>query len=207
MAYLILIRHGQSEWNALGKWTGWHDSPLTERGKEEARAAARALEKVTLHKAYTSDLTRAKQTLEEVKAETHKLELETVSHKALNERDYGDYTGLNKWEAQASMGDEEFSKIRRAWDHPLPGGETLKDVHARVVPYYEEYILRDLKLGKNVIVSAHGNSLRALVKHLESIPDSEVHKLEIGTGQVYMYTISSDGTVTAKEIFNSGNKA
>lgn len=207
MAYLVLVRHGQSEWNALGKWTGWHDVPLTDQGKTEAREAAKILEGIKLHKAYTSRLTRAQQTLDVIKQHLHNVELETVSHDALNERDYGDYTGLNKWDAQKSMGNEEFQKLRRSWDYPLPNGETLKDVHARVVPYYERYILKDLKNGKNVIISAHGNSLRALVKHLEDIPDNEVHKLEITTGEVYLYSFNDHGKITKKTIFNSSNKA
>lgn len=207
MAYLVLVRHGQSEWNALGKWTGWHDVALTEQGKAEAREAAKSLEGLTLHKAYTSKLTRAQQTLAEIKAHLQQIEVETVAHEALNERHYGDYTGLNKWEAKERMGDEEFQKIRRSWDHPLPNGETLKDVHARAVPYFEQHILADLKAGKNVIVAAHGNTLRALVKHLESVADEDVHNLEIGTGEVLMYTINQEGAVTEKTVFNSGNKA
>jgi 2,3-bisphosphoglycerate-dependent phosphoglycerate mutase len=207
MAYLILIRHGQSEWNAMGKWTGQVDTPLTEKGIAEAREAAKALEGITLHKGYASKLVRSHQTLQEVLQHLNHAELETVHHEALNERDYGDYTGMNKWDAKEKIGDEEFNKIRRSWDHPVPNGETLKDVHARSVPYYEEHILEDLKQGKNVIVSAHGNSLRSLVKHLESIPDDQVHTLEIGTGEVLMYTIDDDGRVTGKTIFNSGNKA
>lgn len=207
MAYLVLIRHGQSEWNALGKWTGWQDVPLTEQGRSEARGAAKALKStgVDLHKAYTSKLIRAQQTLDEIKKHLKKTKLETVADAALNERHYGDYTGMNKWDAQKSMGDEAFLKVRRAWDHPLPNGETLKDVHARVVPYYETTILEDLKNGKNVIIAAHGNSLRALVKHLESIPDDKVHTLEIGTGEVYMYRIDNDGIIADKKVLNSGS--
>jgi 2,3-bisphosphoglycerate-dependent phosphoglycerate mutase len=207
MAYLVLVRHGQSEWNALGKWTGWQDIPLTDQGKQEAREAAKSLEGLTFHKAYTSNLTRAQQTLAEIKDHLQHAELETVSHDALNERNYGDYTGMNKWDIKERVGDEEFTKIRRGWDHPLPNGETLKDVHARAIPYYEQHILADLKAGKNVIVAAHGNSLRALVKYLESVPDDQVHTVEIGTAEVYMYTISDDGAVTEKTIFNGGNKA
>jgi 2,3-bisphosphoglycerate-dependent phosphoglycerate mutase len=205
MAYLVLVRHGQSEWNALGKWTGWQDVSLTDQGRNEAQKAAKALASsgVDLQKAYTSKLKRAQQTLDEIKNQLNKTDIETVEHSSLNERHYGDYTGMNKWEAQKSMGDEAFLQVRRAWDHPLPNGETLKDVHSRVMPYYETTILADLKNGKNVIIAAHGNSLRALVKHLESIPDDEVHKLEIGTGEVYMYNIGSDGKIIEKVIFNN----
>ena len=207
MAYLILVRHGQSEWNALGKWTGWEDVALTDQGKAEAREAAKALEGLDLHKAYTSNLGRAKQTLAEIKDHLQHAELETVSHEALNERHYGDYTGMNKWEAKEAMGDEAFTKLRRSWDHPVPNGETLKDVHARAVPYFEAHVLEDLKAGKNVIIAAHGNTLRALVKHLEEVADDDVHTVEIGTGEVYMYTIDDTGGVNEKTVFNSGNKA
>lgn len=207
MAYLVLVRHGQSEWNALGKWTGWQDVALTDQGKAEAREAAKALEGLQFHKAYTSKLSRAQQTLHEIKEHLKHVELETVAHEALNERHYGDYTGMNKWEAKEAMGEEEFTKLRRSWDHPVPNGETLKDVHNRAVPYFEEHILEDLKSGKNIIVAAHGNTLRALVKHLEAVADDEVHTVEIGTGEVYMYTIEDTGTITEKTVFNGGNKA
>jgi 2,3-bisphosphoglycerate-dependent phosphoglycerate mutase len=207
MAYLVLVRHGQSEWNALGLWTGQRDIELTEQGREEARRAVDHLKDIPLHKAHTSRLTRAKQTLEEIKQALGHAELETVEHEALNERDYGDYTAKNKWEIAEQLGDEEFTKLRRNWDHPVPGGETLKDVHTRVLPYYEQEILKDLKQGKNVIVAAHGNSLRALMKHLENHPEGKVHELEIGTGEVLVYEISEDGTVLGKEIRAKGGKA
>lgn len=207
MAYLVLVRHGQSEWNALGLWTGQRDVELTDQGREEARRAVEHLKDIPLHKAHTSKLTRAKQTLEEIKQALNHTELETVEHEALNERDYGDYTAKNKWEIAEQLGEEEFTKLRRNWDHPVPGGETLKDVHTRVLPYYEQEILKDLKEGKNVIVAAHGNSLRALMKHLENHPESKVHELEIGTGEVLVYEISDDGTVIGKEIRAKGGKA
>lgn len=207
MAYLVLVRHGQSEWNALGLWTGQRDVALTEQGKEEARKAAEHLRDMTLHKAYTSQLSRAQQTLHEIKSALDHTELETVHHEALNERDYGDYTAKNKWEIAEQLGEEEFTKLRRNWDHPVPGGETLKDVHGRVLPYYESHILEDLKSGKNVIVAAHGNSLRALMKHLEAYADDKVHELEIGTGEVVVYEVSDDGRVLGKTIRSQGGKA
>lgn len=207
MALLVLIRHGQSERNAKGIWTGWFDSPLTAKGKQEARDAAIHLKGLTFHRAYTSDLIRAQQTLQELLTELNHEKIITKSHKALTERNYGDYTGLNKWEAKEKLGEEEFNRIRRGWDHPIPNGETLKDVHARVMPYYEKNILQDLKEGNNVIVSAHGNSLRALVKHLEAIPNEEVHKLEIGTGEIYLYEVNNVGLIAHKTVLNSGNKA
>jgi 2,3-bisphosphoglycerate-dependent phosphoglycerate mutase len=207
MAYLVLVRHGQSEWNALGLWTGQEDVALTEQGKAEARKAAEHLQDITLHKAHTSTLSRAQQTLEEIKNALEHTELETVHHEALNERHYGDYQAKNKWDIKDDIGEEEFTKLRRNWDHPVPNGETLKDVHARVLPYFEERILQDLREGKNVIVAAHGNSLRALMKHLEEVADDDVHKVEIGTGEVVVYEINEDGQVTNKEIRSKGGAA
>ena len=207
MAYLVLVRHGQSEWNALGLWTGQEDVALTDQGRAEARKAAQHLKDITLHKAHTSTLSRAQQTLEEIKNALQHTRLETTHHSALNERHYGDYQAKNKWDIKEQIGEEEFTKLRRNWDHPVPNGETLKDVHSRVLPYYEQHILQDLKDGKNVIVAAHGNSLRALMKHLDQLADDRVHELEIGTGEVHVYEISKDGTVLGKEIRNKGGKA
>jgi len=207
MAYLVLVRHGQSEWNALGLWTGQEDIGLTEDGRAEARKAAEHLRDITLHKAHTSSLSRAQQTLEEIKAALEHTDLETVQHKALDERHYGDYQAKNKWEIKEQLGEEEFTKLRRNWDHPVPNGETLKDVHGRVLPYFEEHILQDLKDGKNIIVAAHGNSLRALMKHLEEVSDDKVHEVEIGTGEVVVYEINQDGKVLNKEIRSKGGKA
>lgn len=207
MAYLVLVRHGQSEWNALGLWTGQEDVSLTEQGRAEARKAAEALRQIPLHKAHTSSLSRAQQTLEEIKAALEHTELETYHHAALDERHYGDYQAKNKWEIKEQLGEEDFTKLRRTWDHPVPNGETLKDVHARVIPYYEEAILNDLREGKNVIVAAHGNSLRALMKHLDEVDDANVHELEIGTGQVIAYQINEDGHVVEKQVLNEGGKA
>ena len=207
MAYLVLVRHGQSEWNALGLWTGQRDVALTEQGRAEARKAAEHLADIPLHKAHTSHLQRAQQTLEEIKTALGHTDLETVQRAELNERDYGDYTAKNKWDIAKQIGEEEFIKLRRTWDYPVPNGETLKDVHARVLPYYEQHILSDLKAGKNIIVAAHGNSLRALMKHLEQYADDQVHELEIGTGQVLVYEINEDGAVISKSIRSAGGKA
>lgn len=207
MAYLVLVRHGQSEWNALGLWTGQEDVALTEEGKAEARKAAEHLRDIELHKAHTSTLSRTHQTLHEIKQALSHTELDTVSHEALNERHYGEYQAKNKWEIKDRIGEEEFTKLRRNWDHPVPGGETLKDVHDRVLPYFEQHIAQDLRDGKNIIVAAHGNTLRALMKHLDRVDDDKVHELEIGTGEVVVYEIDDDGTVKAKHIRNRGGKA
>jgi len=208
MAYLILVRHGQSEWNALGKWTGSADVSLTDRGKDEARQAAKTLEGITFGTVHVSDQKRAKQTLDVILEELGQAAADTKTTPALNERDYGELTGKNKWQVKEEYGTEQWMKWRRGWDDPVPGGETLKDVYDRAAPYYEKHILTDLKSGQNVLVSASGNSLRAVVKHLENIAESDIPGLEIGTGEVYCYEIEPEtGRILAKDIKITGGKA
>lgn len=199
MAYLVLIRHGESEWNAKGLWTGLKDIGLSAKGHEEATHAANQLKDIHFDVAYASKLKRAQQTLHDILQTLHQ-EVPIHTSETLNERDYGVYTGKNKWEVKKEIGDEKFLQLRRSWDHPIPQGESLKDVFNRAVPYYKEHILKDLEQGKNVLVSAHGNSLRALVKYLERISDNEIPKLELATGEVYVYTINKQGKVENKEI-------
>ena len=200
MAYLVLVRHGQSEWNLLGQWTGLTDVALTDEGRAEAQRAGKMLEDIDLHKAYTSKLQRARHTLDEIVDHLNHQELDRTEHEALNERDYGDLTGKNKWQVKEEHGEEQFMKWRRSWDYPVPGGETLKDVSERVLPFYEQHILEDLKAGKNVIVAAHGNSLRSLMKHLDEVADENAHSVEIMTGEVLVYEIDDDGHVVKKEV-------
>lgn len=200
MSYLALVRHGKSEWNKLGLWTGWTDIPLAEDGIEEAKKAGILLKDVKFDKAFTSKLIRAKQTLSEIQKEINLKSPIATENEALNERDYGDFTGKNKWDVKKQVGEEEFKKIRRAWDYKLPNGESLEDVYKRAVPYFKKEIVPKITKGENIIIAAHGNSLRALVKYLESIPDSKISKLEIGTGEVYLYKIDGHGKVLSKEI-------
>lgn len=200
MAYLALVRHGESEWNAKGLWTGWTDVNLSSKGREEARAAGELIKDIHFDLAYTSLLSRAKQTLDQIKFVTDRDDLPTTENKALNERDYGEMTGKNKWEIKEQVGEEEFLRLRRSWDYPPPGGESLKMVFERVLPYYQNEILPKLKEGKNILIAAHGNSLRALIKELEQIPDDEIPHLELATGEVYIYQLNSEGQVTQKEI-------
>lgn len=200
MAHLILVRHGKSEWNKLGLWTGWNDVSLVEEGIEEARRAGEAIKDFSIDAVHISDLKRAHETWHEIQGVISRPDLQAKSDAALKERSYGIYAGKNKWDIQKQIGDDEFKKLRRSWDHPVPEGETMKDVHARTTPYYESYILPELKAGKNVLVVAHGNSLRALVKRLENIPDDKVSELEIGTGEVYVYDVDENGMITGKEI-------
>lgn len=203
MAQLILVRHGESLWNKEGKWTGLTDIELSKKGKQEARQAAATLQDTPFDLAYSSALLRAQQTLSEMLTYLGKKDVPITVSDALDERDYGTYTGKNKWEVKKEVGNEQFHKIRRSWDYPIPGGESLQDVYNRVVPYYQKTILPQLQAGHNVIIAAHGNSLRALIKYLEHIADENIASVELGTGEVYLYTIDAQGTVTNKEIKNS----
>ena len=199
MANLILVRHGESEWNKLGVWTGLTNIPLSEKGVEEAKLAGEKLKNFPIDLCYISSLKRARQTLIEIKKIIAR-DFPGFENKALDERDYGIYTGQNKWEIQKEIGVEQFKKIRRGWNTGIPKGETLEDVYNRVVPYYKTQIVPDLKAGKNVLVVAHGNSLRALVKYLENISDEDVEKLEIATGEIYLYNIDGNGNIVSKKI-------
>lgn len=200
MAYLVLIRHGKSEWNAKGLWTGWQDVDLTPEGHEEARHCAECLHDIQFDVAHVSSLKRAQQTLSEIKKKLNCEDLNVCISKAIDERNYGVYTGKNKWEVKEEVGDEKFTRMRRDWDEPIPEGETLKDVYERVVPYYIEHVKPDLCAGKNVLVVAHGNSLRALRKYLEEIGEHEVASLEIGTGEAYVYEIDTNGKVCSVDV-------
>lgn len=206
MAYLILVRHGESEWNAKSLWTGWTDVGLTNRGREQARNIGSLLKNFKFDICFTSVLKRAKGTWDEIKKVIKTNDVLTIENEALNERDYGDLTGKNKWKIKEEYGDEQFQKWRRSWDSRPPNGESLKDVYERVLPYYSDTILPEIKKGRNVIVVAHGNSLRALVKYLENVPDNEIAKLEIGLGEAYVYNFDKDGTLVSKEIRSVGKE-
>ncbi|MEA2641635.1 MAG: 2,3-bisphosphoglycerate-dependent phosphoglycerate mutase [Chloroflexota bacterium] len=200
MAYLALVRHGQSEWNQLGLWTGLTDVTLNDIGREEAARAAAGIGDVRFDVAFTSTLQRAQETLDVILTKLGQKDVPIIRDAALNERNYGDLTGKNKWAIREEFGEEQFLKWRRSWDYPIPNGESLKDVYERVVPYYTTHILPELAAGKNVIVVAHGNSLRALVKYLEAISDEMISALEIGTAEVYLYDVAPDGKIVDKQI-------
>lgn len=199
MAKLILVRHTKSEWNKLGLWTGWTDVSLAEEGREQAQTTAEHMRDLTIDRAYTSTLKRVKETWDIVQ-KTLGRDIPTSENAALNERHYGIYTGKNKWEIQKQVGEEEFKRIRRSWDHPIPEGETLEDVYNRVVPFYQKEVLPQLMAGKNIALIASGNSLRALVKHLESLSKEEVLDLEFGIGEVYVYDVDTKGTIVGKKV-------
>lgn len=188
-ATLALVRHGESEWNALGMWTGHTDVGLSEKGKQQARDAARILSAFHFDVAYTSHLKRTKETLDIILEELGEAEIPITQHAALGERNYGIYTGKNKEEIKKDIGDDMYLSLRRGWDHPVPEGESLKDVHARVLPFFNEEVLPKLNEEKSVLVVSHGNTIRALAKDLEAISDDAIKHLEIETGGVWVYEL------------------
>jgi 2,3-bisphosphoglycerate-dependent phosphoglycerate mutase len=200
MAKLVLVRHGKSEWNELGLWTGWEDVDLHEDGKLDAKKMAEHLHDIEIHLVHTSTQKRALETTRIILEALNKKEITQHVHEALKERHYGIHQGKNKWQVKEEVGEEEFQKIRRGWDHPIPGGETLKQVHDRAVPYFKEHILPQLKEGQNVLISASNNSLRALTKFIKNLSDEEVSDVEIGIGEVHIYNFDNEGEVTGHEI-------
>lgn len=195
MAQLIIFRHGQSIWNLENKFTGWIDVELSAKGIEEAKQAGLKLNGFTFDYAYASDLKRAQNTLT--------LALDTAGHrpinatydKALNERMYGDLQGLNKDETAQKYGAEQVKIWRRSFDIPPPNGESLKDTADRVIPYFETEIIPKLKAGKNVVIAAHGNSLRALIMYLEKMSPAQILEFEIGTAQPRLYELDTNMNV------------
>jgi 2,3-bisphosphoglycerate-dependent phosphoglycerate mutase len=194
---LVLVRHGESEWNKLNLFTGWKDPGLSEKGVEEAKTAGRLLkaEGYKFDVAFTSSLKRAHETLDLILEELGQPGLVTHKDQALNERDYGDLSGLNKDEAREKWGKDQVHIWRRSFDVPPPGGESLKDTAARVLPYYKVRIWPEIRSGRNVLVSAHGNSLRALIMHLEGLSGEEIVARELATGMPIVYRLNADGTV------------
>jgi len=206
MSYLVLIRHGLSEYNKKGLWTGWIDIDLAPEGYDEARRAGNTIKDFTFDKAYVANLKRCTETLKEVLGVLGQDNLETVVTPALRERNYGDLAGENKWKIKEEYGEEQFMKWRRGWDEPIKHGESLKDVYDRLIPFYQKHIEPELKQEKTILISASGNSLRALVKYLEKIPDDKISQLEIGTGEVLVYGLSNDLSIKRKEVRSTNLK-
>lgn len=199
--FVVLLRHGESEWNSLGKWTGWTDVDLTENGVKEALAMGTKLKDIHFDYVYTSKLKRAIHTAENVLRAQGQTDLPLRQVAAINERDYGDYTGKNKWEVKAEVGDAKFNAIRRDFDEPIPNGETLHMVYNRAVPWYQETVVPELNDGKNVLLVGHGNSMRSLVKYIEGISDEGISKFEMPLGMILEYTVNQDGKMaTRKEL-------
>jgi 2,3-bisphosphoglycerate-dependent phosphoglycerate mutase len=197
---LVLVRHGESEWNKLNLFTGWKDPDLTEKGVAEAKAAGLRLKAqgLTFDIAFTSELKRAQRTLGFILDGIAQPNLETIRDQALNERDYGELSGLNKDDARKRWGEDQVHIWRRSFDVPPPGGESLKDTAARVLPYYEARIWPVLQAGKRVIVAAHGNSLRALIMKLENLSGEAIIGQELATGVPIVYRLNSNGAVASR---------
>src|SRR6266566_6219311 len=196
---LVLVRHGQSEWNLKNLFTGWRDVDLSEQGVAEARAAGRKLKSqgLAFDVAYTSALKRAQRTLDLMLEELGQT-IPIVRDQALNERDYGDLVGLNKDDARKKWGEEQVLIWRRSYDVPPPGGESLKDTVARALPYYVQEIQPQVLRGERVLISAHGNSLRALIMVLERLTPEQILKRELGTGVPIVYRLNADSTVASQ---------
>ncbi len=197
MSKLILIRHGQSEWNELNLFTGWKNPGLTKKGEKEATDAGRLLreKEIIFDIAFTSALKRAQDTLTIILKEIDQTSLKIIKDQSLNERDYGDLSGLNKDEARKKWGEDKVHQWRRSFDVPPPGGESLRNTADRVLPYYERNIVPRINEGLNILITAHGNSLRSLVMHLDNISSEDIVKLEIGTGVPLIYETESSENI------------
>ena len=208
---LVLVRHGQSEWNKKNLFTGWKDPDLTEQGHAEAKEAGKVLAEKNLKFdiAFTSVLQRAEKTCQHILDGIGQSDLETIHNQALNERNYGDLAGLNKDDAREKWGHEQVHIWRRSYDTPPPGeeGESLKDTGARVWPYYMQEILPRVLRGETVLVAAHGNSLRSVVMILDGLGKDEVTKLNLATGVPMVYQLNADSTVASKEVLGDMSKA
>ena len=202
---LVLVRHGQSEWNLKNLLTGWKDPDLTEQGIAEAKEAGRKLKAqgLSFDIAFTSVLLRAQHTLDLALAEIGQTGLPTRKDLALNERDYGDLSGLNKDDARKKWGEEQVLIWRRSYDVPPPGGESLKDTLARTLPYYVQEILPCVLRGERTLVVAHGNSLRALLMVLERATPQTIPGIELETGVPVVYTLRADSTVESKQVLHA----
>jgi 2,3-bisphosphoglycerate-dependent phosphoglycerate mutase len=202
MSTLILLRHGQSTWNQENRFTGFVDVDLTEKGRQEARAAGRALAGQPFDVIFVSALKRAEETADLVVEALNRQDCPRIADAALNERHYGDLQGMNKDEARRKFGIDQVHIWRRSYDVAPPGGESLKDTCDRVIPYYRSTILPRLKRGENVLIVAHGNSLRGLLKDLEGLSDEEIVKVEIPTGVPISFQVDANGNASNKIVMN-----
>ncbi len=203
MGKLLIIRHGESEWNALGKWTGSTDVHLSERGFHQAAQLGLLLKEIPVDFTFCSQQIRALETMESIFDASQQFDIPYERDAAINERDYGDYTGMNKWEVRDKIGEEAFNHLRRDWDYAVPGGETLKMVYERVIPFYLDHMLPKLKEGKTVLMVSHGNAIRALMKYIESISDDGVANLEMPIGNVVIYEINETGKQLSRSILET----
>lgn len=198
---LLLVRHGQSEWNEKNLFTGWEDPGLTKKGEDEAQNAGLLIKELGINfdHLFTSALIRAQLTGSIILNEIGQNEIPTTKNQALNERFYGDLQGLNKDECREKWGEEKVQMWRRSYEMGPPGGETLKETGERVIPYFKEKINPLILKGKNILIAAHGNSLRSLIKFLDNVSDEDIVKLEIPTGAPIHYIFNEDGNVIKKQ--------
>jgi len=199
--FLVLVRHGQSEWNAKNLFTGWKDPGLTQKGLEEAKNAGTQIKErgIEFSAMYTSALQRAQITGQIILEGINQTHISVIKDRALNERDYGDLAGLNKDDARKEWGEEQVHIWRRSYDVPPPGGESLKNTAERVLPYFNEVIMPRLIEGENILIAAHGNSLRSLVMQLDKLSKEEVLSLEIPTGAPILYSFNGNSLPSNKE--------
>ncbi len=200
MGKLIIARHQESEWNKLGKWTGTRDRHLTDRGFEKSEDMGLLIKDINIEYAFASMQVRTIETLSCMLNVCNTFNIPTEHSNALNERDYGVYTGKDKEDMKIILGEEEYNKMHRGWDYPVPNGESLKNVSERVVPFYIEKILPKIKEGKNVLVVGHGNSMRTLVKYIENISDEDIEKVEVPFEKVFVYDLDENGHMVKKEV-------
>jgi 2,3-bisphosphoglycerate-dependent phosphoglycerate mutase len=197
---LIIARHQESEWNKLGKWTGMRDVHLTEHGFKESEDIGLLIKDLNIDCAFASMEVRSIETLSCILNVCKKYKVPTEHSAALNERDYGDYTGKNKFDMERILGEKKFEEIHRGWDYPIPNGESLKMVYERVLPFFLKRILPTILEDKNVLVVAHGNSLRALIKYIEDISDEGISDIEIPFKAIFIYDLDEAGHMIKKEI-------
>ncbi len=200
MSKLVLVRHGESLWNLENRFTGWVDIELSVKGRQEAHFAGLQLKGLRFDAAFTSALKRAQETLKIILEEIQLTDIPIFKDPALNERHYGDLQGLNKAETAKKYGDSQVHLWRRSYDVQPPNGESLKDTAARALPYFQSKVMPEVQKGKNVLVVAHGNSLRSAIMFLENLSPEKIVSVEIATGQPWIYEISADGKVLSKEI-------
>jgi len=205
MPTLILLRHGESQWNLENRFTGWVDVPLSPKGEQEAKDAGKLLKEFRIDKVYTSVLQRAIETARLALEAAGQTDLPVERDQALNERHYGDLQGLNKAETAEKFGDEQVKLWRRSYDIRPPGGESLKDTAARTLPYFEAHIVPDIREGQNVLVVAHGNSLRSIVMSLDKMTEQEVIELNIPTGIPLVYEFDDKGEIVSKRYLSGKN--
>ena len=196
-----MIRHQESEWNKLGKWTGFTDIGLSLDGLKKAKEIGKQIKDFHFDYIFISVLKRTKETLDQILSESSiNKDIIIESVKDINERDYGDYTGKNKWDIEKELGHDEFVKLRRGWDVSIPNGESLKMVYERSVPFFLNRVLPILREEKNVLIVAHGNSLRSIIKYIENISDEDISNLEMDFGDVLFYDVDNNGHILKKEI-------